>query len=244
MSTVIRQLAYGIMQMFAVHKSPVVIEYRLLMAYNSSMGRQIDVSGPEEALEQCLSLVCVLKQLTKRTPSVDMRWLAFAIYQDVMWSTSEERSPLSASLLHNAKRASNNRSRHSWDIIHFTAQAEASLYSLRMTKQALDVAVSLCPTIPPPLRELRRHLKTLPLIADWPTVENMSRTLATASEVNILSVITDLIGIPAIETREHSPVADQPRKQKKKTGLLRSERDPNRPISINPFAVLSYASLD
>ncbi|KAI0964861.1 hypothetical protein F4678DRAFT_365662 [Xylaria arbuscula] len=244
MSTTVRQLAYSIMQLFAVHKSPIVIEYRLLVASNSSVGRQIDVPELEEALEQCISLIDVLKKLAERVPDVDTRWLAFAIYEDVMWSTSEERAPLSASVLHKSILRSNNGDQYSWDTVHFAAQVQASLYSLRIVKQALDVAVSLCPTIPPPIQDLRGYLNTLPFIADWPTVENLSRTLATASEADILSVITDVTGTQALETEEIPMEATQPKKRKNRTGLLRSERDPKRPVSINPFSVLSNVSLD
>ncbi|KAI1272939.1 hypothetical protein F5Y07DRAFT_378338 [Xylaria sp. FL0933] len=244
MSTIIRQCAYSIMQMFAVRESPVVIEYRLLEASNPSMGRQIDVLGLEEALEQCALLVDLLEQITGRVSSVDMQWLAFTIYQDHVWSTSEDRLPLSASLLHRLNYSYKDGEQYSWDTIHFTAQVQASLYSLRLIKQVIDVALSLCPEIPSPARALREHLSSLPPIADWPTVENISRKLTIASEANILTVIADISGIPAHEIQEHLSEADQPKKRKNKGGLLRSERDPTRPISINPFAILSNANLD
>ncbi|KAK5634102.1 hypothetical protein RRF57_009816 [Xylaria bambusicola] len=246
-STAVRQLAYSIMQTFAVHKSPVVIEYRTLMASNTSIGRQVDVLGLEEAHEQCSSLVHTLKQLANRIPSADMRWLAFAIYQDVMWSTSEERSLLSASLVHKAQLPSNDERWHSWDIIHFTAQVEASLYSLRIAKQILDVAISLSPGLAPQVRELCEHLDTLPAIADWPTLEKMPHLLAAANKADILAVITDILGIPLIQVQDKSAETDGAKKREKRknaNGLLRSERDPKRPVSINPFAVLSNASQD
>ncbi|KAI1352414.1 hypothetical protein F5Y01DRAFT_280032 [Xylaria sp. FL0043] len=243
MSTIIRQFAYSIIQMFAIRDSPIVIEYRLLEASNPSMGRQIDVLGLE-ALEQCALLVDVLKQTKERVSSADMQWLAFTIYQDHVWSTSEDRLPLSASLLHRLNRASNDGDQHSWDVIHFTAQVQASLYSLRLVKQVIDVALLLCPEIPPPAQALREHLSSLPPIADWPSVENILQTLALVSEANILSIIKDISGIPALEIQEHLLEADQPKKRKNRGGLSRSERDPTRPISINPFAILSNTSLD
>ncbi|KAI1302752.1 hypothetical protein F5Y03DRAFT_194930 [Xylaria venustula] len=244
MSTAVRQLAYSIMQLFAVYKSPIVIEHRLLVESNSSVGRQIDIPGREEALEQCRSLIDVLKKLAERIPDVDMRWLAFAIYEDVMWSTSEERAPLSASVLHKAIRRSNNEEEYSWETVHFTAQVQASLYSLRILKQALDVALLLRPTIPPPFRDLRGCLDTLPSITDWPTVENVSRALTAAREADIVSVITGVTGVPVLEPEEVLMEATQPKKRKTQTGLLRSERDPKRPVSINPFSILSNIDLD
>ncbi|KAI1749473.1 hypothetical protein F4782DRAFT_304409 [Xylaria castorea] len=242
MSTAVRQLAYGAMQTLAAHESPVVIEYRVLEASNSLMGRQIDVLGLEETLEQCSLLAETLDQLIGRIPSADMQWLAFAIYQDVMWSSSEQRSPLSALLINKGKDAFNDEDKHSWDMIHFAAQVQASLYSLRMARQVMDVVASLR-TLPPPMRKLRERLSHVPAIAEWPTVETMSQVLATASDANIISVVTDMLGVTIIENSENLSDTNRSKKRKKRNGLLRSERDPKRPISVNPFAILSNASL-
>jgi hypothetical protein len=243
MSTAVRQLAYGIMQGFALHKSSSVIEYRLLEASNSLMGRKTHVLGSGEALEQCRLLVRTLKQLTEHMHCGDMQWLAFAIYQDIMWSTSEQRPPLCAVLISIAKRRAGDGDEYSWDTIHFTAQVQASLYSLRMVKQALDVAASLSQTLPTPMRELREWLSNLPAIAEWPTVDNISQKLATAGESDILTVITDMLGVPAIADLETTVKTTKSKKRKDRNGPLRSERDPKRPSSVNPFAILSSASL-
>ncbi|KAI3316797.1 hypothetical protein HD806DRAFT_419921 [Xylariaceae sp. AK1471] len=244
MSTAVRQLAYGIMQEFSPHKSLNVIEYRLLEAYNSLMGRQIDVLESEEALEQCRLLAETFKQLTGRIHCADMQWLAFAIYQDTVWSASEQRSPLSVSLLSKANKQAYDSDEYSWDTIHFTAQVQTSLYSLRMAKQALDVAASLCQTLPAPMRQLREWLNTLPTIVEWPTVDNISQKLATADESSILTVITDILGVPALVDPETSAKTIKSKKRKGRHGLLRSERDPKRPTSVNSFAILSSAALD
>ncbi|KAI0398880.1 hypothetical protein F4802DRAFT_94572 [Xylaria palmicola] len=241
MSTDVRQLAYGILQTFAVHPSPAVIEYRLLEASNSSMGRYIDVLESGETLEQCTLLINTLKQLIERMPSINMHWLAFAIYQDIVWSRSEQRSPLSASLLSKNKQKSNNADECSWNMIHFTAQVHASLYSLRMVKQTLEVAASLRTTLPTPMRELLQNLSALPTLAEWPTVENLSQALHTAGEANVLSAIADILGIPEIE-KNPAPSLDAKRRSKKRkeeSGSFRSERRTKRPASDNPFAILS-----
>ncbi|KAI0875965.1 hypothetical protein GGS24DRAFT_260906 [Hypoxylon argillaceum] len=244
MSTAVRQLAYSILQMVAIHQSPAVIEYRLLDAYNSLMGRQIDILGLDETLEQCRLLTDTLRQLTERIPGADMRWLSFAIYQDIVWSRSEDRLPLSALLSRKAKNKSHDADEHSWDAIHFTAQIQASLYSLRMARQILDVVTSLQGVLPSPIRELREGLRTLPPIAEWPTVENILQVLATAGEANTISTITDMLEVPSIEIPAHVLDINQPKKRKSRSGLLRSERDPKRPVSVNPFAVLSQAGMD
>ncbi|KAI0444272.1 hypothetical protein F4803DRAFT_260884 [Xylaria telfairii] len=241
MSTAVRELAYGAMQTVAVRPSPIVIEYRAHEQSNFKLGRQIDVPGPEETLEQCGLLVDTLSQLTERIPSPDMLWLAFSIYQDVMLSSSEQRSPLSALLVGKGKDALSDTRKHSWDIIHFTAQVQASLYSLRMVKQVLDVVASLR-TLPPPMQELRERLNTLPPIAEWPTVETISHDLVSAGGANVLFVVVGMLGVKII----NNTVLDknQAKERKKRNPLLRSERDATRPTSVNPFAALSNASRD
>ncbi|KAI1358378.1 hypothetical protein F5Y08DRAFT_321926 [Xylaria arbuscula] len=242
-STAVRQVAYSIMQAFAVRESPVVIEYRSLMASNSSVGRQIDVLNLDETLEQCASLANTLELLIQRIPTENMRWLGLAIYQDIMWSMAEERSPFSASMIHQVQQDSEEEPWHTWDMIHFTALVEASLYSLRIAKQGLEVAIPLCPTLSPQLRDLYQRLSALPLIADWPTIHNMPNLLATAREHNILATITDILGIPPIEAPAQANETDCSKgRLKRKNGNSRGGRDPKRPVSINPFAVLSNAT--
>ncbi|KAI8631950.1 hypothetical protein F5Y19DRAFT_381090 [Xylariaceae sp. FL1651] len=244
MSTVIRQIAYGVMQTFARQVSSVVIEYRLLEASNPLMGRQIDVLDPEETLEQCGLLVETLKQLAEQIPRADMQWLAFAIYQDVVWTTSGQRSPLSATLITQIRdRLNDDSDEYSWDLIHFTSQVQASFYSLRMAKQALDVVAFLRQNIPAPMQELRESLRNLPIIAEWPTVETMSQILTTAASSNILAIITDMLGILPIKEPEPLTEPAHLKKRKQKPSLLqdlRNKRAPKRPRSVNPFAVLSH----
>ncbi|KAI1822249.1 hypothetical protein F4861DRAFT_515316 [Xylaria intraflava] len=235
MSTTIRQLAYGIMQSFAPQKSATVIEYRVLSASSSLLGRKIDLLGSDEALEQSDLLVDALKQLAERLPSVDMLWLAFAIYQDITWSKSQQRQPLSVSLIGGVN---DSRNYLSWDTIHFAAQVQASLYSLRMLKQALDVAAFLRQSQPSPMLELHERLSSLPPITEWPTEDNISQMLSAAGEANVLSVIADILGDPAIKDLESSQKRTR-KKRKNKNGNPGGKRHTEQKVSRNPFAVLS-----
>ncbi|KAI2641215.1 hypothetical protein GGS21DRAFT_547544 [Xylaria nigripes] len=242
MSTDVRQLAYGIMQSLALQSSAVVIEYRTLSAANASNGREVVVPNAQEVLEQCISLTDTIKRLAKRLPSVKMRWLAFAIYQDIAWSNVEDQPPLSTSQIW---KATENSSEHSWDIIHFAAQVQASLYSLRILKQILDVVTSLHPTQPPPVLDLRNQLSDLPAIAEWPTVDNLSHKLAAADKAHVLSIITDILGIPAIEPPQDLPVKNKSKKRKNsKNSKNRSNngKKAKQPPPANPFDVLGDAS--
>lgn len=244
MSTSVRQLAYGIVQTLVTHGSPAVIEYRSLGERTVLVGRKIDVPGPEEVLEQCRLLTKTLGQITERIRGADLQWLAFTIYQDISWSASVNGSYLSALLLNKPRDKSNDNDGHSWDTIHLVAQVQASLYSLRMVKQILEVTASLVAPLPLPMQELRECLRALPAIAEWPTVENLSRALASASEADVLPTIIDIFGLPAIVNDYQSLRGKQPKKKRTKISPLRRQLDPSRPRSVNPYAVLSDSSRD
>ncbi|GAP91966.1 putative DNA replication initiation factor cdc45 [Rosellinia necatrix] len=243
MSTAVRQLAYSVIQNLTADRSPTIIEYRLLESSDSMMGgRKIDVPDPEETLELCRVILDTVKKLAKHIHDSNVQWLALAIYQDVLLSASTERSPLFVSLLNDGKIASDSGEEHSWDIIHASALAHASLYSLRMVKQALDVAALLNPPLSPELQEMQECLCAFPPITEWPTVETMPQALAAANEANVLFILTNVLDALVTEP-PGQPVAKKPRKRSR-TGLLRSEINPNRPVSVNPFSILGDSKMD
>ncbi|KAI1113390.1 hypothetical protein F5Y14DRAFT_418133 [Nemania sp. NC0429] len=242
MSAGVRELAYGIIQTFTARGSPAVIEYRLLRERSAHVGRQIDVPGSDETLEQCRLLAKILKQLTERIRGADMKWLAFTLYQDI---SCEGPVHLAALLSDKTKHKSSNEDVYSWDTIHFAAKIQASLYSLRMVKQILDVTAWLGTPLPSPMQELREYLSALPTIAEWPTVNNISQALATANEAGVVSTVLEILGIPGTlkDFRPSPPTTPtQPTKQHARKIPSKNKRDPKRPRSVNPYAALSDSS--
>ncbi|KAI0846755.1 XPG domain containing-domain-containing protein [Daldinia vernicosa] len=246
-STNARQIGYSILQNLTCQRYSKIIEYRTLDPSTTLTGRQIEIPSLEETVENCTQLVTVLNKLAEALPS-SLRWLAFAVYQDIEWSTSEQRSPLSAELISKIMSGSKFLEEYSWDLIHFTAQAQACLYSLRITKQILDVVVSMTPDLPAPARQLHDRLTLLPLIGEWPTIEHMSDLLSDFGNAEGLRVITDMLGIPSIEIIEPPEDSTGPRKRHKQDSELlarkRRQRDIKTSPSINPYAILSQESDD
>ncbi|KAI1176998.1 hypothetical protein F4777DRAFT_544233 [Nemania sp. FL0916] len=239
MSGAVRQLAYGILQTFVPRGSPIAIEYRTLRASNSQLGRRVGVPGSEESLEQCHLLLHSFDILIQRIPTMGMQWLAFAIYQDVSLSEMHQQSAVSVSLVDQAKLEDIPATAPSWDLIHFTAQVQASFYSLRMLKQILDVGASLCPPLPAPMQELRKRLDTHPPITEWPTVDNISQALLAASEAGAVSVIFDLLGISETEARGVDPEIRSPKPSTATGKEIREARLPP-----NRFGLLSTLDPD
>ncbi|KAI1267040.1 hypothetical protein F5Y18DRAFT_381314 [Xylariaceae sp. FL1019] len=243
MSMEVRRIAYGISQTFARHVSPSIIEYRMIDDIRTKAGRQIDIPSLRETLGQCELLVKTVNQLAQALPDKSLQWLAFAIYQDIVFAVSEDKPSLCASLC--AVVGTGQSDECSWDLIHFTAQVQASLYSLRMIKQTIDVAAHLTQDLRQPVRDLRDLLSTLPDITEWPTVNNMSETLAEAQRSGILDVVTELLDVtPIVEpkylgTRKMKPAG---RRKSGSHRVMKSARSPPRSASLNPYAVLSQAS--
>ena len=198
-------------------------------------------------MDGCKRLVATLGNLKKRLPSPGMQWLAFAILQDVEVSAEDERVSLSAILLSQANLPSIDAHEYSWDLIHYTAQVQASYYSLRMARQILDAVAALGQDLPKPFRELRESLASLPLIADWPTIEDMPSLLSAFKSQDALNVVTDVLGVPRINLDQVLAESTGPKRHKRKQlndagrnngGGNRMKTSP----SLNPFAILSASS--
>ncbi|KAI0842247.1 XPG domain containing-domain-containing protein [Hypoxylon sp. FL0890] len=247
-STNVRQIAYSVLQELVHQRSGMIIEYRTLDSSTALTGRQVEIPDLEETIANCTQQVATLKKLAKSVPSLDMQWLAFAIYQDVEWSSLEQRSPLSAILVNKSLNQPKNPDEYSWDLIHFTAQVQACLYSLRIEKQILDVVLSMGRDLPVPVQQLRDCLESLPLIAEWPTVERMFNLLSKFGNAQGLTKIANILGIPSVKVEEVAMDSTEPKKRQKKDQQLlsskRHQRDAKTSPSINPFAVLSQASQD
>ncbi|KAI1074595.1 XPG domain containing-domain-containing protein [Whalleya microplaca] len=250
MCTGIRQTAYGILQGLAHQRSQRIIEYRTLDPSSSNTGRQIDIPSAEDSIQDCAQLAMTIDKLAEKLSSPELRWFAFAICQDIQWSAAEQRVPLSATLINRVMDQIKDTEDYSWDLIHWTAQVEACLYSLRMAKQILDVTDFLDQDLPAPVQQLRQSLASLPPIAEWPRVENMFNLLSRCGRTNVVAAITDMLGIPMIESTQLPTDSPQPQPTKrpgqkqKRLWVRRRLRDTGGSPSINPYAVLSHVSQD
>lgn len=247
-STNVRQIAYSMLQKFMRYKTSNIIEYRTLDPSTTLAGRKIEIPDLEEMINGCAQLLLTLDKLSRGLPSPDMQWFAFAVYQDFEWSTSEERSPLAATLIGEITRQPENTEEYSWALIHFTAQVQACLYSLRLAKQILDVVRFLGQDLPRLVQELHNRLASLPLIDAWPAVEQVFDQLSEFSNVGGFETITSILGIPSIKTTEllsrHTSGREKRKQDNEMSSRKARQKYVKRSPSINPFAVLSEASQD
>jgi len=131
-----------------------------------------------------------------------------------------------------------------WDEIHLSAQLEAVLYSFRMLKQMLDVAIAKQPICGidavSALLELQRCLQTLPSVAELFDCSGSQRSKTDASgklRVSLKSIYENLGG--AVFSQEPTGASRKKRKRKKRGSNENAASTPRVPSkSNNPFDVL------
>lgn len=253
----VRQLCYAIAQQKKKEdprrgpqqpprRDDVVIEYRTLES--STGGRQMSLPSPAETESGCAGLLATLEQIELGLPGRELLWLALAVHQDVDWSTSNGRHPLSVQVMgeassiflnpkNNDGQGQQQPGQYGWDVLHFTAQVQASLYSLRMLKQVLDIVSALAdPPLSQTQEKLQQRLSNLPLIADWPTAESIFGQLSRIQRTGCLSVISKMLDIAEFEFR--TPSKNKTSQSDRKRGQSTRQMPP-RSLAVNPFAVLS-----
>lgn len=243
MSTRLRELAYSLIQTIASFENEFVIEYRTLSTSRAFSGekakggRKVDILDKSQTPQECAELCKTFSTLDQVPELSRMRWLAFAIQQEVLWASEEGSIPTTALLLDQAIRSEGRMERYSWELVHFAAQVNATLYSFRMIQQALMVISVLQEGIrDEPVTKLQTLLQDLPPIEKWPTIDTIQTDLVRFGTSG-LSAITESLGLPDIDMTELSRRNTKKRKEQA-SGASKAKRPPPGPRPSNPFALL------
>jgi hypothetical protein len=169
MSTAVRQLAYGLMNLIvpSQQKISAVSEHR--RQQNSYRGREWGLPNLEQIATAVTSLTELLVKIRERLPNSSEVQVCktFAYYQDFAFANDNDRQPMGPTLLPKGSQKDMPR-RLTWNAVHFSAQVQASYYSLRMLKQILQVVLA-CDNRPDsalPHRKLLKTLEALPKLKD------------------------------------------------------------------------------
>lgn len=121
-------------------------------------------------------------------------WRIFAISEVYRWHLDAGKSPPSAEMM---ARALSAEPHMSWEDIHFSAQIQALLYSLRMISQALAYKSAIS-TGPAPAKELQNSgvcLKDLPFLALLlPSPHELARCAAALDVEGVLHRLANILG--------------------------------------------------
>ncbi len=189
MSTAVRQLAYGIMNLIEAEDKKIssVIEHRRQLS-KESRGREWALPNVEQIEEAARGLV-ELYERCKDELKLDgpAAWRAIALNQDLEYAETSGKESLGKKVL--APGIVNKRL--SWDVIHFSAQLQGSYYSFRMLKQILGVVVAAIKAreLSGSVLELAMRLETLPSLAGVPGFYEDMMSFAQAEDRRIVAVL-------------------------------------------------------
>lgn len=242
MSTAVRQLAYGLMNLVEPDEAQIssVVEHR--RQQKGSKGREWQLPTHREIVEASNALVLLVDRVTGSLltlPNFDV-WRAMAFYQDIEYAYSSGKQSLAGSLF----ASTSLQHRLSWDVVHFSAQVQGSYYSFRLLKQVLSV-VSMCSTpqpLPSILHALKERLQSLPALAELPSLYTDLHSFGAVSERSAFSLVNSLyekennITVPA-EDAVKSTKKDRKKKRKRDAAAPPSPDAPRKPNN-NLFALL------
>ena len=248
MSTSVRQLAYGLINLIVPESQQRFSIYEHRRQQKNSSGREWQLPSISEIPDACTAVANLLKLLRDKLPKtseVDL-WLAIAIYQDIERASSLDKTPLSRAItdqlfdLQDPRRYYKNCS---WDVIHLLAQIQGSYYSFRILKQIINLLIAHNGSrlLPEPVRQLNNHLESLPGFCDILDLSHVTSIYQRIQSNNILKMAHEIVGIEepeAIGYVETSVSSSSKKKQKRKGASVTTESSALKKKSTNPFELL------
>ena len=245
-STVVRQLAYGLVNLVVpeAQQKLTVSEHR--KQQDKSAGRELQLPHLSQIPEACKSTTALYSQLEQIFPEISESeiWTAFAIHQEIEYSYSRVKIPLSKLVgqqladLANEHNMRDKRKNFTWDIIQFFAQFQGSYYSFRMLKQIISLVVSHGPaqSIPESVSNLHQKLQSLPRIRDLPGLDSVSSIIESLGKGAVQNIISHISGDG--EAKEQPQESRRTLKKKRKRDQSSVEGSAGIPKQSNPFELL------
>jgi hypothetical protein len=231
MSVLVRLLAYGLINFIVPvgERITSVFEHRRLQ--NGTQGREWQVSTNEHILVTCTELTNLFRQLrdVSLKPIDQSLWRAVAVYQDLVYSSSNDKPALCNSLMGYPKATTAAQKRLTWDGIHFYAQLQGSYYSFRILKQIIDI-VLMCDkakALPSELYQLQGDLEDLPPLNSLPSVGDGIRALGTPEDQEILATVRKLLDVQDEEVVVKTSRKRDKKKRKANQQKVRAIRQSN-----------------
>ena len=249
LSTSVRQLAYGLVNLIVPEDQRRFTVYEHRRQQKNSSGREWQLPSISEIPEACMGVVNLLTRLEEKLHKVlkGDSWLAVAMCQDVEWAYSLDKTPLICLVmeqLFDLRDSTKYHKNYSWDIIQFLAQIQGSYYSFRILKQIISFLIAQHDNnlLPKAIRLLHRRLESLRGFCDVPDLNHMVSLYEKIERNGILKVAHEVLEIeePAsVEPIEAS--IKSPRKKGKRKGFMASiEPSTSKKNSRNPFELLRH----
>ncbi|OAF58906.1 hypothetical protein VC83_06115 [Pseudogymnoascus destructans] len=236
MSTAVRQLAYGVMNLTEPKENHVVAVVEHRRQQKGSRGREWQLPTYGEIEEASAGLVELAESIGKKMPGLSDfgLWRAIALHQDLVFSSSAGKQSLGSLIIESGVGSR----RLSWDTIHFSAQLQGSFYSFRMLKQILGVALvsQNSENISEALKSLSKLLESLPDLQATPDVHADLEPFKSSADRKALLAVKTLLNIGGQDiTDNHNPKStkkDKKNKRKRAQGSSASVEVTKRPNNM------------
>jgi len=235
-SNIIRRLSYSLAARTFSMRTGKIREYRRMQT-SSTRAREVEFLAEEEILAASEELIALFERLSLVPEALDTFWYIIAMGQSVATSESEGKKGSVADLL--TKNNAWASGFFSWEFVHFVAEVHASMYSLRMLCQALELSLGLGCSISRSLTGLQDYLRRLPSLENYPTFDTMAAFLG---QMKNSTALVDILLCFNISEVYLSTQVLRPRKARRKNftqnAALVTEQS-KRDLSENAFALLS-----
>ncbi|KAK1700167.1 XPG domain containing-domain-containing protein [Colletotrichum godetiae] len=236
-SASVRQLAYSLTCLLRKGAVSHVREYRR-MSSGVNQGKYMAML-PRPWIKD--SMDALLKTLTKAKASIsqkDSAWQAVSLQLILAHAQEEDKLDACLNSIKLAQSVAADSNLVPWDVVHLSAQVHATLYSLRILAQVLDLMFEIGAKDPiQGSKQLRELLSTLPSLTEFPSVDGTMRLLASMKSSGALGKVATALGMPADLLLPPKEAKNQKKKRKKMADAEPRMR-PEKKLSSNPFDIL------
>ncbi|CAK7226596.1 hypothetical protein SCUCBS95973_006255 [Sporothrix curviconia] len=253
-SAPIRGCAFSLLRMAAsARKMGGGVREYSRMASMASRGSELDMISPGELGAAVDATLTLLKRIREVVVDVELQWVTLASYRDIQWSKENTKESVFLEVLRQETPGNGILERVTWNAVHWLAQIQATMYSLRILQQiatfvqkqaaagkAVDKAAGGGALLLPKLVALVAALSTVTPLPDYPTLRTlreMPARLKAAGALGVLGELADLSEPIAFKTSSKKNKNRNKNKKRKRT-----DQAPARvQTTTNPFAILDSA---
>lgn len=231
-STAVRQLAYGLLNLVVPENQSVLTVLENRRVQHEGGGREWQLPTSEEMQHACENMIATLRAFQARSSGTTNNtiWHSITLKQDLAWATSMDKTGLAASLID--KSSTGHSVRLSWDIVHFTAQVHGSFYSFRILQQVLDVLLACEVDVPQYIKTLYEELSNLPKLDKLHSIDEIKEWLASPEARETLLSVRSFLGIQSSDPKTSKKEKKEKKKRKRDGAAPESSTPSKRPANI------------
>ncbi|KAK5998132.1 hypothetical protein PT974_00504 [Cladobotryum mycophilum] len=245
-STPIRRLAYSIATWILLPTpSASVHEYRRVQNRDQK-GREVSLLPWNVVSTKADHLLSLMRQLKHKLSDVDKYfWTLFCLALNIMECEEQGKYCHVLQILRQSKKPpSNPGDKVPWDLVHFTAQLQASYYSFRILSQVLFLIPKQgLDSLSKGLLQVRDLLSEFPPLPQFPDTRDALSLLEVANKSQFLTILEELTNITStleLEVKKaEKPKETKKRKKKGSEPPRKVPTTPGKPSKDNMFSLLA-----